>query len=107
MEVRSGAENVIAENKILRKLAQVPDDYGFDYEDVKIAEQEKLEDYKKQVRFLEREVQELEEDRTDLRKRMRDQAYLKQDGSYTLIDNAFKKEEAIEKLKNQLMTENQ
>jgi hypothetical protein len=37
----------MAENKVLRKLANVPENYGFDLEDVKIAEQEKLEDYKK------------------------------------------------------------
>lgn len=89
----------MAENKVLRKLANVPENYGFDLEDVKIAEQEKLEDYKKQVRFLEREIEQLEEDRTNLRSRLRATALMKNDGSHLLVDATFKKEELFEKVK--------
>jgi len=31
-------ENILAENRVLRKLAGVPDNYGFDLEEVKLAE---------------------------------------------------------------------
>lgn len=39
-------EDILAENRILRKLAEVPDNYGFDLEEIKLAEQEKIENYK-------------------------------------------------------------
>lgn len=31
-------ENIMAENRILRKIAGVPENYGFDLEEVKLAE---------------------------------------------------------------------
>jgi hypothetical protein len=31
-------QDILAENRILRKLAEVPDNYGFNLEDVKLAE---------------------------------------------------------------------
>jgi hypothetical protein len=33
-------ENILAENKILRKLHGVPDNFGFDLEEIKIAEKQ-------------------------------------------------------------------
>lgn len=69
-------ENVLAENRILRQLAGVPENYGFDLEEVKMAEKQKIEDYKSQVRYLEREVEELEAERTSLRGRLRMMATL-------------------------------
>lgn len=57
--MHSDLSNILAENRVLRKLAEVPDNYGFDLEQVQQAEKEKIEDYKKQVRYLEREVEEL------------------------------------------------
>ena len=54
----------MAENRVLRKLAGVPENYGFDLEEVKLAEHQKIEDFKSQVRYLEREVEELEGERT-------------------------------------------
>ncbi len=33
-------ENIMAENKILRKLHGVPDNFGFDLEEIKIAEKQ-------------------------------------------------------------------
>jgi hypothetical protein len=32
------ANNLFAENRVLRKLAGVPENYGFDLEDIKLAE---------------------------------------------------------------------
>ena len=64
-------ESLLAENRLLRKLAQVPENYGFDLEDIKLAERQKIEDYKSQVRYLEKEIEELEEERTKLRYRLR------------------------------------
>ena len=67
----SDMENLLAENKILRKLHGVPDNFGFDLEEIKIAEKQELEDYKAQCRKLEAEIEELEEERTQLRYRLR------------------------------------
>ena len=61
--MKTASQKVIAENKILRKLAEVPENYDFDYDEVIIADQDRLDDYKKQVTFLESEVKELEKDR--------------------------------------------
>jgi len=36
-ETERQAEHIMAENRVLRKLANVPDGYGFDLQDVKIA----------------------------------------------------------------------
>ena len=36
----SDIENLLAENKILRKLHGVPDNFGFDLEEIKIAEKQ-------------------------------------------------------------------
>ena len=64
-------ENVMAENKILRKIHQIPDNFGFDLEEIKVAEKQELEDYKAQCRKLETEIEELEGERTQLRYRLR------------------------------------
>lgn len=49
----------------------VPDNFGFDLEEIKIAEKQELEDYKAQCRKLETEIEELEAERTQLRYRLR------------------------------------
>jgi len=60
-------ENILTENRVLRKLAGVPENYGFDLEKIKLAQSKQIEDYKSEVRLLEREVEELEAERTALR----------------------------------------
>ena len=70
-KLASDIENVIAENRILRKLHGVPDNFGFDLEEIKVAEKQELEDYKTQVKHLEAELEELETERTQLRYRLR------------------------------------
>jgi cell division protein FtsB len=67
----SDMENIVAENRILRRLHGVPENFGFDLEEIKIAEKQELEDYKTQVKHLEAEVEELEAERTQLRYRLR------------------------------------
>ncbi len=46
-------ETILAENKLLRKMAKVADNFGFDLEQIKVnkelkqfAEKQKIEDYK-------------------------------------------------------------
>lgn len=64
-------DNILAENRVLRRLAQVPENYGFNLEEIKIAERHQIEDYKAKVRYLEKEVEELEGERLQLRNRLR------------------------------------
>ncbi|EGR27290.1 hypothetical protein IMG5_198820 [Ichthyophthirius multifiliis] len=64
-------DNILAENRVLRRLAKVSENYGFNLEEIKIAEKQKIEDYKAQVRYLEKEVEELEGERMQLRNRLR------------------------------------
>ena len=38
--------NILSENRVLRKLAKVPENYGFNLEEIKTAEMVKIEDFK-------------------------------------------------------------
>ena len=41
-QLSNDMENILAENKILRKLHDVPENFGFDLEEIKIAEKQEL-----------------------------------------------------------------
>jgi len=69
-------EDILAENRLLRNLAQVPENYGFNLEEIKLADRQKIEDYKAQVRYQEKEIEELEEERAKLRYRLRQMSTL-------------------------------
>jgi hypothetical protein len=45
-------EDFMAENKVLRDMAQVPANYGIDREKVKLTDREKIDDFKKLIRVL-------------------------------------------------------
>jgi len=45
-------EDFMAENKQLRNLASVPDNFGIDREKVRLMDRDKIDDYKKLVRIL-------------------------------------------------------
>ena len=64
-------EEVLSENKVLREMAGVPENYGFNLKEIRLTEQQKIEEYKGRVMRLEEEVEELEKDRADLRYRLR------------------------------------
>lgn len=65
-------EQLSAENRVLRKMAGVPDDYQFELNDIVQEGQLQVEKYRAQVRALEEEVEELEEERARLRRRLRE-----------------------------------
>lgn len=46
-------QDIVAENRVLREMAQVPENYGFNINDIKLAESQKLEEYKARVKRLE------------------------------------------------------
>lgn len=45
-------EDFMAENKQLRDLSAVPDNFGIDREKVRLMDREKIDDFKKLVRIL-------------------------------------------------------
>lgn len=45
-------EDFMAENSVLRKMANVPKNYGINREQVKLHDREKIDDYKKLIRVL-------------------------------------------------------
>ena len=62
---------MVAENKLLRKMAKVPDEFGFDLTKIKLADQDQANDIKSQLVYLQKEIQELEAERIQLRHRLR------------------------------------
>ena len=65
-------DKIIAENRILRTLAKVPENYGFDLTQIKLGEVKQIEDFKVKIFYLEQEVKELEAERVILRARLRE-----------------------------------
>lgn len=65
------AEDIVAENRVLREMAKVPENYGFDLNEIKLVEKQKIEEYRGRITRLEEEVEELEKERTQLRYKLR------------------------------------
>ena len=57
-QMNQALEQLSAENRVLRKMAGVPDDYQFELDDIKQEGQLQVEKYRGQVRALEEEVEE-------------------------------------------------
>ena len=45
-------DDMTAENRQLRSMAQVPDNYGMNLENIKLLDKERIEDYKKLIKVL-------------------------------------------------------
>lgn len=56
-------EDFMAENKQLRDLSAVPDNFGIDREKVRLMDREKIDDFKKLVRILQEDNYQLESER--------------------------------------------
>ena len=64
-------EDILAENRVLREMAGVPENYGFDLNEIRLVEKQKIEEYRGRITRLEEEVEELEKERTQLRYKLR------------------------------------
>jgi calcium-binding protein CML len=64
-------EDILAENRVLREMAGVPENYGFDLNEIRLVEKQKIEEYRGRITRLEEEVEELEKERTQLRYKIR------------------------------------
>lgn len=71
-------EDMCAENRQLRKMANVPDNYGLDKEilKIKLYDKERIEDYKKLIKVLQDDNYKLEEERANLKHALKLQAMM-------------------------------
>ena len=69
-------ENVAAENRTLRKLAAVPDNYGIDLAGIKLNTEKKIESYTKLIKVLQDDNYMLEEERSRLKNMMKQMSML-------------------------------
>jgi hypothetical protein len=60
-------EDVLRENRMLRQMADVPENFGIDLNKIKIGEKIKIEDYKTKIRLLIHNIDELETERAKLK----------------------------------------
>lgn len=69
-------ENVAAENRTLRKLAAVPDNYGIDLAGIKLNTEKKIESYTKLIKVLQDDNYMLEEERARLKNQLKQMSML-------------------------------
>ena len=60
-------DDMTAENRQLRRMANVPDNYGIPLETIKLHDKERIEDYKKLIKVLQDDNYKLEAERADLK----------------------------------------
>ena len=93
-ELRDKMEEVLNENRILRQMADVPENFGIDIEKIKMGDRIKIEDYKVKIRTLENEVDNLESERTKLKHRLMFLNNIYQNNDYPF--NVLSKEQKLE-----------
>ena len=63
-------EKVISENRVLRQIADVPENFGIDISKIHIGDRIKIEDYKAKIRILQHDIDDLESERAKLKHRI-------------------------------------
>ena len=66
----------MAENRILRKTENVPENFGIQLEQIKLHDREKIDDYKKLIRVLQEDNYKLEEERARMKHMLKQQSML-------------------------------
>ena len=66
-KLRDQMEDIIRENRILRQMADVPENFGIDLNKVRLGEKVKIEDYKTKIRLLNHQIDELETERAQIK----------------------------------------
>ena len=69
-------ENVIAENRTLRQMANVPQNFGISLDSIKLYDKEKVDDFKKLIKVLQDDNYKLEEERAKLKHALKIQAMM-------------------------------
>lgn len=60
-------DDMTAENRQLRRMANVPDNYGIPLETIKLYDKERIEDFKKLIKVLQDDNYKLEEERANIK----------------------------------------
>ena len=63
-------EEVIAENRVLRQMADLPENFGIDMSKIRLGDRIKIEDYKAKIRILQHDIDDLETERAQLKHRI-------------------------------------
>ena len=66
-KIKEQTEDIIRENRVLRQMADVPENFGIDLTKVKLGEKIKIEDYKSKIRILNHYIDELETERAQIK----------------------------------------
>ena len=69
-DLRDQMEEVLKENRVLRQIADVPENFGIDISKINMGDRIKIEDYKAKIRILQQEVDALETERAQMKHRM-------------------------------------
>lgn len=69
-------DDMTAENRQLRRMANVPDNFGIKVEMIKLHDKERIEDYKKLIKVLQDDNYKLEEERANLKHQLKLQAMM-------------------------------
>ncbi len=69
-------DDMTAENRQLRRMAGVPDNYGIPLETIKLHDKERIEDYKKLIKVLQNDNYKLEEERANMKHQLKLQAMM-------------------------------
>lgn len=69
-------DDMTAENRQLRRMANVPDNYGIPLETIKLYDKERIEDFKKLIKVLQDDNYKLEEERANLKHQLKLQAMI-------------------------------
>ena len=69
-ELCNKMEDIICENRVLRQIADVPENFGIDISKVNIGDRIKIEDYKAKIRILQHDIDDLETERAQLKHRI-------------------------------------
>jgi hypothetical protein len=75
-QVQRQLEDVAAENRHLRKLAGVPDNFGIDLAQLKLQGEKKIENYTRLIKVLQDDNYKLEEERARLKHQLKQQSLL-------------------------------
>ena len=69
-ELCNKMEEVISENRVLRQIADVPENFGIDISKINLGDRIKIEDYKAKIRILQHDIDDLETERAQLKHRI-------------------------------------
>ena len=69
-------QDLIAENRLLKSMNDVPDNYGLDINAIKLRDKDKVEDYKKLIQVLQHDNYSLEKERAELKNLIKRQSMM-------------------------------